>query len=350
MRVIRIGVIGLGTVSQAHLAAIAALPQAQLVSVCDASPKVVARVAAETGATPFTDPKDLILHGGIELVLVLTPCATHRRIVEQAAAAGVDIFCEKPLALTITDGEAMIAACKISGVRLFYGSCYRYLPAVRAAKALIDLNSIGSIQLMSETVIGGRGPAEYRQLSPMHYPLGGPGGSGMSLIDHGIHLIDVFAWFTGEQPISAVGKAQISGAPADSEYLLLTYPSGATGHLLYNNATFSAGLPNEGMFTGGTAWTIEDQLVMGGGWLNDPGSITVWGSKGTLRIFHYANALFANYGDGPQRVALEGRASLGHFTTQLEACLLAIVEDREPDLPGEIGLNALKSLLPIYVQ
>ena len=350
MRVIKIGVIGLGGVSQGHLAAIAALPQAQLVSVCDASESVVARVASEMGVAPFTDPEDLFLHGGIELVLVLTPCATHRRIVEQAAAAGVDVFCEKPLALTIVDGEAMIAACKMAGVRLFYGSCYRYLPAVRAAKALIDLGNIGRIQLMSETVIGGRGPEGYRPLSPVHYPLGGPGGSGMSLIDHGIHLIDVFAWFAGEQPISAVGKAQISGAPADSEYLLLNYPSGATGHLLYNNATFSAALPNEGMFTAGSAWTTEDELVTGGGWLNDPGCITVWGTKGALRIFHYANALFANYGDGPQRIALEGRPSLGHFTTQLEACLLAIVEGREPDVPGEIGLNALKTLLPIYRQ
>ena len=177
MRFIRIGVIGLGGVSQAHLAAIAALPQAQLVSVCDASEKVVARVASETGAAPFTNPEDLFKHGGIELVLVLTPCATHRRIVEQAAAAGIDVFCEKPLALTITDAEAMIAACKMAGVRLFYGSCYRYLPAVRAAKALIDLGRIGSIQLMSETVIGGRGPEGYRALSPVHYPLGGPGGT-----------------------------------------------------------------------------------------------------------------------------------------------------------------------------
>ena len=348
MHIIRIGVIGLGTVSQAHLAAIAALPQAKLVSICDFSTNVLARVASETGAVSFTDPEDLFRHGGIELVLVLTPCATHRRIVEQAAAASIDVFCEKPLAPTITDAEAMIAACKVAGVRLFYGSCYRYLPAVRAAKALIDLGQIGRIQLMSETVIGGRGPAGYRQLSPVHYPLGGPGGSGMSLIDHGIHLIDIFAWFTGEQPVSSIGKAQISGAPADSEYLLLTYPSGATGHLLYNNATFSAALPNEGMFTGGSAWTTEDELVTGGGWLNDPGSITVWGNKGSLRIFHYANALFANYGDGPKRITLEGRPSLGHFTTQLEACLLAITEGRDPDVPGELGLNALKSLLPIY--
>lgn len=350
MRVIKIGVIGLGEVSQAHIAAIAALPQAKLVSVCDAAPKVVARVAAETGAVPFTDPADLLRAGGIDLVLVLTPCATHRQIVAQAAAAGIDVFCEKPLALTVEDGEAMVTGCKAAGVRLFYGSCYRYLPAVRAAKAMIDQDRIGRIQLMSETVIGGRGPAGYRQLSPVHYPVGGPGGSGMSLIDHGIHLIDVFAWFTGEQSISAVGKAQISGAPADSEYLLLTYPSGATGHLLYNNATFSAALPNEGMFTGGSAWTTEGGLVTGGGWLNDPGCITVWGSKGVLRIFHYANVLYANVGDGPQRIALEGRASLGHFTTQLEACLLAIVEDRAPDLPGEIGLAALRSLLPVYRQ
>ena len=66
-----------------------------LVSVCGAVPKVVARVAAETGAVPFTDLADLLRAGGIGLVLVLTPCAAHRQIVAQAAAAGIDVFCEK---------------------------------------------------------------------------------------------------------------------------------------------------------------------------------------------------------------------------------------------------------------
>lgn len=348
MSMVRIGVIGLGEVAEAHLAAVAELREAQLVSVCDVSAPTAARVATETGAAMFTDARALIEAGNIDLVLVLTPCATHRRIVEMAAAAGIDVFCEKPLALSISDGESMIAACKAAKVRLFYGSCYRYLPAVKAAKALIEQGAIGRIQLMSEIAVGGRGLAGYRQWSPVHYPLGGPGGPGMSLIDHGIHLIDVFSWFTGEQPVATVGKGQIAGTPADSEYLLLTYPSGATGHLLYNNATFSASLPNEGMFTGGTGWSTDGSIVKSGDWQNDPGSIMIWGTSGSLRIFHYANALFANYGKGPQAISLHGRPSLGHFTTQLEVCLRAILENRPPDLPGEVGLDALKSLLPIY--
>jgi UDP-N-acetyl-2-amino-2-deoxyglucuronate dehydrogenase len=279
---------------------------------------------------------------------VLTPASTHRVIVEAAAASGAHVFCEKPLAVTVADGQAIIAACATAGVKLFYGSCYRYLPAVRKARELIVAGAIGKIQLMTEQVIGGTGIEGYRQLGPIHYPIGGPGGGGISLMDHGIHLIDIFSWFAGSAPVRAIGNVQIAGNPPETEFLLMTFPCGATGHLLYNAATYSAGLPSEGMFSGGEGWMADDSIAPSGGWVNDPGSISIYGTTGTLRVYHYTNALYINTGDGLKQVELVGRPSLGHFVTQLEDCISAITENKAPSVTGADGLSALATLLSAF--
>jgi UDP-N-acetyl-2-amino-2-deoxyglucuronate dehydrogenase len=344
----RIGIVGLGLVAKEHIEAYQKMPEVKIVSICDVDTAATAGWQAVLGAAAFNDYRDLIAHGGIDLLLVLTPASTHRVIVEAAADAGLAIFCEKPLAVTLADGEAMVASCAKRGVKLFYGSIYRYLPAVYTAKRLIDEGAIGTIQLMSEQMIGGNGAQRYRQLNPVHYPSGGPGGSGMGLVDHGIHLIDVFAWFAGTAPVAVAGSGQISGAPLQSEHMVMQYPGGAVGHLLYNAGTFSTFLPNEGMFSGGMSWLTDGSLAPPGAWLAEPGSIAIYGTTGSLRIFHFANALFLNQGQGMKRVTLEGRPCPDHFSTQLEDCIDAIRTDRQPSIGGADALRALRALEAVY--
>lgn len=101
----------------------------------------------------------------------------------------------------------------------------------------------------------------------------------------------------------------------------------------------------------------DDSIAPSGGWVNDPGSMSIYGTTGTLRVFHYTNALYINNRGGPIRVELTGRPSLGHFLTQLEDCICAITESRAPSVSGTDGLSALTTLLsacksqscPIYL-
>ena len=343
-----IGIIGLGGVAQAHLQAFDLLDNLTIVSVCDVRADVVDAVSKNVSAIGYTDYRDLLTAGNIDLVMVLTPVSTHREIVEAVAEQGVHVFCEKPIAVTLDDADAIVAACQHAQVKLFYGSCYRYLPAIIKAKQLIQAGVIGEIQLMTEQLIGGHGKAQYTELPPIHYPLGGPGGPGMGLVDHGIHLIDIFPWLTDSPIQSAYGRGHISGEPASSEFLVMQLANGAMGHLLYNAATYSTGLPNEGMFSGGQAWLTDASVAEAGGWETEPGSIAVYGSTGSLRIFHYTNALFINNVDGPRQVHLTGRPAFGHFATQLEDCAAAIVNHREPSVTGDDGVRALRTLLRAY--
>ena len=141
-----IGIIGLGGVAQAHLQAFDLLDNLTIVSVCDVRADVVDAVSKRVSAKGYTDCRDLLAAGNIDLAMVLTPASTHREIVEAVADQGIHVFCEKPIAVTLGDAQAIVAACKQAKVKLFYGSCYRYLPAVNKARELIQSGAIGEIQ------------------------------------------------------------------------------------------------------------------------------------------------------------------------------------------------------------
>ena len=345
---ISLGLIGLGGVAQANFAGYECIDTFNIISVCDVRDEAADEVARRYDANAYTDYRELLKAGNIDLVLVLTPVSSHREIVEAAANTGFHVFCEKPLAVTLADAQAMVAACRQANVKLFYGSSYRYLPAVKKAKQLIDAGAIGDIQLMTEQVIGGRGIDNYYELPAIHYPHGGPGGGGMSIMDHGIHLIDVFSWFTEADIIKVQGKGLISGEGPGSEYMVMTFANGAIAHLIYNVATYTSVLPNEGMYSGGQGYFTDGSIAKVGVWHEEPGSISIYGTHGTLRIFHYTNALYINTGQGPHCVELTGRPAFGHFATQLEDCASAIFNDRPPSIGGEDGIRALAAALAVY--
>jgi predicted dehydrogenase len=241
----------------------------------------------------------------------------------------------------------MIAACAAAGVRLHYGASYRFLPALRAARELIGGGAIGTVRLLREQVVGGRGAAAQQALPASHYPLGGPGGSAMGLVDHGVHLADAFAWLTGSTVAGAQGAGNRSGDPLTPEHLTLRLANGAVGSLLYDEGTFFTDLPGEGLFSAGAGWSA-DGYSEGGGWDAHPGCIHVHGTDGALRAFHYANVLVLFDARGMRQIPLRGRAAPGHFTTQIETFADEIAGGLPASCPPEAGLEALQAVLAAY--
>jgi predicted dehydrogenase len=345
---IRIGLIGLGDVAQAHWQAYREEPWISVVSACDIRPEAVNAFCQESGALGFSNVDSLLDHGGIDLALVLTPAAMHRRVTERVASAGIHVFCEKPMALRREDAQAMLDACDAAGVHFFYGSCYRYLPAIRKARDLVTSGAIGTVKLLREQIVGGFGPQNYDEYGPDHYPTGGPGGPGSGLVDHGIHLIDVMPWISGSNIINVGGSGVISGAGPGVEYMVMHMGNGAEGHLLYYSASWFTDLPSEAHISQGIGWAADGSWIAAGELDPHPGSISVYGDKGSLRILHYDNALYLFNSEGSSQVALSGRAAPGHFASQLEDCAQAVFENDRPLVNGHDGLRALDVLLRSY--
>ncbi len=347
MTELRVGLVGLGTVGRIHAEAYRDLAGARLVAVADASAPALASLDPARGLATYQDVDAMLAEAKLDILCIATPAASHEALTALAASRGVQVLVEKPMALTPDSARRMIAGCAAAGVRLFYGSTYRFLPAVRKARELIQAGVIGEVVLMREQALGGKGPELTQPMSTHHYPLGGPGGFPMGLVDHGIHLIDVFAWATGAQISGGHGRGNRSGQPMRSEFLQLDYDSGAVAELVYNECTFPTELPNEGLFSLGDGWDV-DGYVKAGGWIKHPSSIHFYGTKGSLRVFHYANLLYHFTAEGPRQVPLEGAPPPDHFRAQMQCLVDDVQAGRPASTPGEAGLAALETLLLAY--
>jgi len=347
-KVINIGLIGLGGVSQVHLAAYQSVKTARITAGVDIIKERVAMMAEYWNFAGYMDYHDMFNKETIDAVVVCVPCRYHREVVETIAEYGKPILIEKPLAGTVADAKAMIETCKQQNVPLMYGASYRFLPATMKAKEMIDDNVLGEISLMMEWSIGGQGRESFKDLGPHHYYPGSFGGSGMGLVDHGIHLIDLFRWFLKSEVVSVYGKGNISGGTPGSEHASLIFANGATAHLIYNDISFTSNIESEGIYSWGGSWEPDGTLNMGGGWESHPGSIRIHGSNGALRIYHYANQLFHFDKDGPHPITLQHRPMPGNFSIQLESFIDAIQNDEPMKVPAKEGLKSLEVIEAIY--
>lgn len=348
---LRVGLIGLGNVALAHLEGYRLQDEVTVVAGADIRADRATMMGERYGFTPYPDYREMLERERLDLVAVVSTVATHREAVEAAADRGLHVLCEKPLAISLDEADRMIARCRERRVKFFYAASYRFLPPLVRARELIASGLIGDVRLITETMIGGTGPSGFQDMGTHHYPAGGPGGSGNGLVDHGIHLADIFPWLVGSEIASVWGRGQISGAPPVSEHMTMEFRTGATGHLIYDDATWPAELPGEGHFSWGPTW---DAMARGEGasgrahWQSHPGNIKVYGSLGMLRIFHYANLIFLRTERGVEQIPVEGQPMPGQFGAEMAAFARNIRRDEDPSVGAEVGRRALAAVLGVY--
>jgi predicted dehydrogenase len=135
---IRVGVVGVAGVGRVHLERARRNPRAKLVGLADVDPAARERAAGEFGVPGYATEAELLERARPQAVILATPPLSHRPLTEEAAAAGVHVLCEKPMASSLPDCRAMIDACRRSGVTLMLGHKKRFAPALVRLRALID--------------------------------------------------------------------------------------------------------------------------------------------------------------------------------------------------------------------
>ena len=126
MKPVRCAVVGLGMIGPDHARVLAASPLADLLACCDLDPGAAARAPA--GVPVTGDLGELLDIPELEAVFVCTPQETHRQVVMQALARGLYVFCEKPVAHTLADADALIATPEAQAGRLVIGHTMRFSP------------------------------------------------------------------------------------------------------------------------------------------------------------------------------------------------------------------------------
>ena len=192
--------------------------QTRLAGVFDASPELGCSVADDFGATYHDDPEELVAADDVEAVVVCSSTVEHRRLVELAAAYGRHVLCEKPIATTVEDAQAMIAACEGAGVQLHSAFVTRFHPLVRTLRAALTAGDLGEVIAV---VAGNRG----RPPLPPHYPAWittATESGGGALMDHSVHLTDVVRHLTGQEVrrVSAEVGAQLWDCGVDDVALM----------------------------------------------------------------------------------------------------------------------------------
>ena len=201
-RPIRVGVIGAG-IGQVHLAAYTTLPGVEVVGLADLNDERAREVAA-TYAVPETyhDYVDLLARSDLDAVSVCLPNALHAPVALAALQHGKHVLVEKPMARTVAEAEAMIAAAEAAGRVLMIAFNYRYRGDVQWLKQYIESGALGRIYYAKAHWMRRSGiPRLGSWFVSKEQAGGGP------LIDLGVHVLDLALYLMGEPRPQAVSAA-----------------------------------------------------------------------------------------------------------------------------------------------
>ena len=190
MSTIKIGIMSFAHMhANGYAAALKALPDAELTVLYDDDAKRGKAMAKQFGAQ-FVADQAAFLALDTQGVIITSENAKHRTMVEAAAAAGKWILCEKPLAPTVEDAKAIVAACKKAKVGLGTAFPCRYAQPVTAAKAQIDAGALGEVYAVTCTNHG-QNPGGWFADEALS--------GGGATMDHTVHVADLLRWMLGRE-------------------------------------------------------------------------------------------------------------------------------------------------------
>ena len=313
---LNVGLVGVGRLGRFYARELATrVAGARLTAVADLDGSAAAAVAGELGIERrYSDPAGLFRDSSIDAVVIVTPTSTHKAMVEGAAAAGKAIFCEKPPSISLDEALAIRQTVQQSGVFFQMGFQRRFDRGFAAAKKRLEEGAIGDAVVFKSTSRDPYRPSiEYAD----------PRTSGGLIIDMGIHDCDVARWFMGE-----VAEVQTIGG-------LLAYPElGSVGDI--DNAVISL------IFASGRLGVID---ITRNGIYGYDINAELLGTNGTLKIGYLRET--------PLMVMTKGQVAhdtvpffmerFGEaYTAQLENFTRNVLEDRDPPVTVDDGVEALR--------
>ncbi len=289
----------------------------EIVGVWDADLEAGQGHAARHATQFFTTPEALLAEG-LDAAVICTENVYHRSLVELAAGKVSAILCEKPIATTVEDAQAMIDVCDRTNTRLQIAFPVRFAPTVRAVKQRLDAGELGEIYSAKCTNHGSMPGRWFIQQD-----LAGGG----AVIDHTVHVIDLLRWFWNTE------VTEVYAEIGDS----LIHP----GLGIDDAGLLSFKLANGVYGTLDTSWSR-------------PPSYTIWGdvkfeilgAKGLIvcDALHQYASLASNAAGRTQWMGWGSDMDYGLITDFVDM----VRTSRQPFITGQDGLRALQVALAAY--
>jgi UDP-N-acetyl-2-amino-2-deoxyglucuronate dehydrogenase len=343
---IKFGLYGYGKVAQLHAKAIAASENASLASVCGRDAAKTQAFATSWGIEARTSVAEMAARDGVQAVLITTPHPLHANQAIECLEAGLHVLVEKPMALSVADCDAMIAAAHSSKHILGVISQRRWYPSTMRIKKAIDAGFLGTPILGQVIILGWRDEAYYKS-DPWRGTWAQEGGG--VIVNQAPHQLDLLSWFMG--PVSGVSGSWINANHPyievdDSAVATVHFRSGGLGSIFISNSQkpgiyakvaihgssgASAGVQTDGgaMFIAGRSGILEPPF-------ND--LWTIPGQEKMLEHWKKEDEEFFSHID----------ATWYFFSLQIDDFALSIASGKEPMVRGEDGREAVKIMEGIY--
>ncbi len=230
---INVAVIGAGAISGFHIEGYLAFPgRCRIVAVADIDRAKAERQIARyrLDATAAGDPGDLLAHPGFDLASVCTPPGTHAEIAQRLLSAGIHTLCEKPMAASLAECDAIITAAQRSGAILSVVAQNRFTTPMMRLKQVLDSGLAGRILHARVDSHWWRGPSYYDLWWRGTWKSEGGG----CTLNHAVHHIDALQWMMGMPAEVQAMFANVAHAGAEVEDLsmaIMRFGSGALGQL-----------------------------------------------------------------------------------------------------------------------
>ncbi|MDQ4077775.1 MAG: Gfo/Idh/MocA family oxidoreductase [Chloroflexota bacterium] len=235
---LRVGLIGAGGISRAHARAYRDFPErVQLVSICDIDPVIAEQRARDTNVESiYSDPFQMLNEAAIDAVDICTPHDQHAPLAIAAAQAGKHVLVEKPMACSLEECRAMVAAAEQAGVTLMVAQHERYIPSYRGAQRAIQAGELGPIRAV-------RIDAMQNLLAFLprgHWLYDGERAGGGIVISVAVHRIDLVRYLVGNvgrvMGVCRTMRPEFVNGAEDFACATLEFENGAIGELF---ATYS---------------------------------------------------------------------------------------------------------------
>lgn len=346
MERIKTGLIGCGKVGGLHAAALAGSKYSVFTAVCDNDRTRADAFAARWGARAYVDAADMVQRESLGAVVVCTPHPFHAGPTIAALESAAHVLVEKPLASSLADCDAMVAAAERAGKQLGTISQRRFYAPCRRIRKALDEGKLGRPILGTVTMHGWRDETYYKS-DPWRGTWSGEGGG--VLVNQAPHQLDLLLWFMG--PVEELfGYWDNLNHPyievEDTAAAVLRFASGALGNILVSNSQnpalygrvlvcghngACAGVQTDGgaMFVAGMS-DIEEPPK------ND--HWTVAGEEGLLAQWQREDAEFFKTINPSQY----------YHQLQVDDFLSAVIEGRQPLVSGLDGRRTVELFTAIY--
>ncbi|MEA4901456.1 Gfo/Idh/MocA family oxidoreductase [Desulfitobacterium sp.] len=326
---IRFAIIGCGRIAPKHAESIVAIPEAELVAVCDIVPEKAQAFADKYGAKPYTSFEEMLAAEDIEVVTVATPSDLHAPIGIAAAKLGKHVMVEKPMAMTLKSADELIKTCKENHVKLAVIHQNRFNKSVKLMRKALEDGRFGKLTHGQATVRWNRDNNYYAQ-APWRGTKLQDGGV---LMNQSIHNIDLLQWTFG--PVESVfGYTTTALRPIEMEDVggaVIKFKNGAIGLIEAASTIYPK--------------NIEETLNVFGA----TGSVIIGGiAVNRIETWEFPNSeeekkqILDSQENDPPTVYGFGHREI------ITDMIHAIRDDRTPAIPGEEGRKALEIILAIY--